>query len=67
MAPIGAMGTARAQYHLRQMFVFLDVHALNQPEVMIAKAAERFDEQGNLTEASTSSSSSTRSSPGRVA
>jgi len=53
MAPIGAMGTARAQYHLRQMFVFLDVHALNQPEVMIAKAAERFDEQGNLTDAST--------------
>jgi chromate reductase len=52
-ASIGAMGTARAQYHLRQMFVFLDIHALNQPEVMIAKAAERFDEQGNLTDSST--------------
>ncbi len=52
-ASIGAMGTARAQYHLRQMFVFLDVHALNQPEVMIAKAAERFDEQGNLTDDAT--------------
>src|SRR5690606_20718279 len=32
-ASIGAIGTARAQYHLRQMFVFLDVHAVNQPEV----------------------------------
>jgi chromate reductase, NAD(P)H dehydrogenase (quinone) len=52
-ASIGALGTARAQYHLRQMFVFLDVHALNQPEVMIAKAAERFDERGNLTDAAT--------------
>jgi len=52
-ASIGAIGTARAQYHLRQMFVFLDVHALNQPEVMIGKAAERFDEQGNLTDDST--------------
>ena len=44
-ASIGAIGSARAQYHLRQSFVFLDVHALNQPEVMIAKASERFDGQ----------------------
>src|SRR5688572_21977823 len=47
-ASIGAIGTARAQYHLRQMFVFLNVHAINQPEVMIGNAAERFDAQGNL-------------------
>ena len=52
-ASIGAIGTARAQYHLRQMFVFLDVHPVNQPEVMIGKASERFDEQGNLTDAKT--------------
>jgi chromate reductase, NAD(P)H dehydrogenase (quinone) len=44
----GAIGTARAQYHLRQVCVFLNVHALNGPEVMIRHAAERFDVQGNL-------------------
>ena len=49
-ASIGMFGTARAQYHLRQVFVFLNMHPLNQPEVMIAKAAERFDADGNLTD-----------------
>jgi len=48
-ASIGAMGTARAQYHLRQCFIFLNMHPVNQPEVMIASAAERFDASGNLT------------------
>lgn len=47
-ASIGALGTARAQYHLRQMFVFLNMHPINQPEVMIPNAAEAFDEEGNL-------------------
>jgi chromate reductase, NAD(P)H dehydrogenase (quinone) len=46
----GSLGTARAQYHLRQMFVFLDMYAVNQPEVMISGAAQRFDAQGNLTD-----------------
>jgi chromate reductase len=45
----GATGTARAQYHLRQTGVFLDLRFLNKPEVMIANAAERFDAQGRLT------------------
>jgi chromate reductase len=49
-ASVGTLGTARAQYHLRQTFVFLDMYPLNQPEVMIANAAQRFDEQGNLTD-----------------
>ena len=47
-ASIGGIGTARAQYHLRQVFVFLNVYAINQPEVMIGNAAERFDAHGNL-------------------
>src|SRR4051812_43544239 len=47
-ASIGTIGTARAQYHLRQVFVFLNVYAVNQPEVMIGHAAERFDAHGNL-------------------
>ena len=47
-ASVGMLGTGRAQYHLRQMFVFLNMFPLNQPEVMIANADEKFDEQGNL-------------------
>ena len=52
-ASLGTLGTARAQYHLRQVFVFLNVHAINQPEVMIANAAQNFDAEGNLTNEST--------------
>jgi chromate reductase len=49
-ASVGMLGTARAQYHLRQVFVFLDMHPLNLPEVMIGNAAQRFDEAGRLTD-----------------
>ena len=49
----GAFGTARAQYHLRQVIVFLDMFPVNQPEVMIAKAHERFDAEGNLIDEAT--------------
>jgi chromate reductase len=48
-ASIGMIGTARAQYHLRQMFVFLNMFPINQPEVMIANCMDSFDDQGNLT------------------
>ena len=48
-ASVGVIGTARAQYHLRQVFVFLDMEAVNQPEVMI-NASKGFDEKGNLTD-----------------
>ena len=49
-ASIGALGSARAQYHLRQCFVFLDMPVVNRPEVMIAHASEKFDADGNLTD-----------------
>lgn len=49
-ASVGTLGTARAQYHLRQMFVFLNMYAVNQPEVMLANAHKHFDEHGNLTD-----------------
>ncbi|HXH63124.1 MAG TPA: NAD(P)H-dependent oxidoreductase [Gemmatimonadales bacterium] len=52
-ASAGLLGTVRAQYHLRQIFVFLDMPALNQPEVMIARAREKFDAEGALTDADT--------------
>jgi chromate reductase len=49
-ASIGATGTARAQYHLRQTFVYLNMYALNQPEVMISNAAQRFDANARLVD-----------------
>jgi len=52
-ASVGTMGTARAQYHLRQMFVFLNMFTINQPEVMISNAATRFDGQGELVDEAT--------------
>jgi chromate reductase len=52
-ASVGAMGTSRAQYHLRQVFVFLNMYPLNRPEVMITNAAQRFDEKGNLKDEDT--------------
>ncbi len=52
-ASVGSIGTARAQYHLRQMMVFLNMFPINQPEVMIGNAQDRFDAQGNLTDEAT--------------
>jgi chromate reductase len=52
-ASVGAIGTARAQYHLRQMMVFLNMFPINQPEVMIGNAAGRFDAEGNLSDDAT--------------
>ena len=49
-ASVGILGSARAQYHLRQSFVFLDMYPVNKPEVVIASAAQRFNEAGELTD-----------------
>jgi len=48
-ASTGRLGGARAQYHLRQSFVFLNIHAINRPEVMLSNAAENVDAAGKLT------------------
>jgi chromate reductase len=52
-ASTGLLGTARAQYHFRQVLQAVNVHTLNHPEVMISKAADKFDEEGNLTDEQT--------------
>ncbi len=49
----GMIGTARAQYDLRKVFVFLDAHVLNKPEIMIGGAGQKFDGAGVLTDATT--------------
>jgi chromate reductase, NAD(P)H dehydrogenase (quinone) len=46
----GLFGTARAQYHLRQMLIFLNAFPVNRPEVMIGQAQTKFDADGNLTD-----------------
>lgn len=39
----GALGGARSQYHLRQIFVFLEAFLLNRPEVMVTMAGAKFE------------------------
>jgi chromate reductase len=48
----GVLGTARAQYQLRQIMVFLDGRPVNKPEVMIGQAQTRFAD-GKLTDEAT--------------
>lgn len=49
----GRIGTARAQYHLRQTFVCLNAAVLNKPEVMVGGAAQLFNDDGQLTDTPT--------------
>jgi chromate reductase, NAD(P)H dehydrogenase (quinone) len=47
-AAAGMAGSARAQYDLRRSCVFLDMHPLNKPEVLIGQAQSKFDAEGKL-------------------
>jgi len=47
---IGMLGGVKAQYHLRQMMLFINMHPLNRPEVVVGNVAEKFDEKGNLVD-----------------
>jgi chromate reductase len=49
-ASTGMLGGARAQYHLRQSSIFLNMHPLNRPEVIVGKAQDKFDANGNFTD-----------------
>jgi chromate reductase len=49
----GLWGTTKAQHHLRQCCVFLDLWPVNKPEVLIAQAQTKFDTAGNLTDEAT--------------
>jgi chromate reductase len=52
-ASVGMLGTARAQYHLRQTCVFLNMYPLNQPEVMVPFAKDKIDENGRVVDPKT--------------
>ncbi len=49
----GAVGGARVQYHLRQACVFLNMHPLNKPEVMVTFAQGKIDKSGKVTDEKT--------------
>jgi chromate reductase, NAD(P)H dehydrogenase (quinone) len=46
----GMIGTARAQYHFRQSCVYLNMHPLNKPEIMVPFAKDKIDAQGKLAD-----------------
>ena len=52
----GMLGGARVQYHLRQVCTSLNLLVINRPEVFIAQAHTKFDEEGNLTDERTAQS-----------
>lgn len=49
----GMLGTARAQYHLRQSCVFLNMFPMNLPEIMVPFVDKKIDEHGRLADAVT--------------
>lgn len=52
-ASMGNFGTVRAQLALRQVFVFTGTPAMLKPEVLVARAQDKFDADGVLTDAPT--------------
>ena len=50
----GAIGAFGANHHLRQSLVFLNVPAMQQPEVYVSHVDKLFDEVGNLVNEGTS-------------
>ncbi len=50
---IGILGGARAQYHLRQTLVALNVHPVNRPEVIVTLASRKVDEEGRVKDRTT--------------
>lgn len=52
-ASSGILGGARAQYHLRQCFVFLDMYPINKPEVIVTNASQKIDAKGRVTDEQT--------------
>jgi chromate reductase len=54
MSASGSMlGGARAQYHLRQTFVWLNMHSLERPEVIVNFADKKIDKNGKVTDEET--------------
>ena len=50
MGAAGGMGSSRAQYHLRQVCVYLDLRVLNKPEVFANAFSPAFEAHGDVAE-----------------
>ena len=50
----GPLGGARVQYHLRQIFVFLDAQVFGRPEVFVGSAQTKIDAAGTIADRATS-------------
>lgn len=49
----GMTGTARGQSQLRQAFGFTNSYCMPQPQILVARAHEKFDAEGRLTDGAT--------------
>jgi len=49
-ASVGAIGTALAQQHLRNILAYLDVPTLGQPEAFVQAKEGLFDDAGNISD-----------------
>jgi chromate reductase len=49
-ASVGMLGGFRAQNDLRRVFVFVNMHAVGRPEVLVSFAPSKFNEKGELTD-----------------
>ena len=49
----GMIGTARMQYELRKIGVFLNIHFMHKPEVMIGQAGNKFNDANELVDQDT--------------
>jgi chromate reductase len=49
----GITGSARGQSQLRQAFEFTNSYAMPQPEILVFRAPEKFDDEGRLTDEAT--------------
>lgn len=49
----GALGTALAQSHLKQIMLYLDARVVGQPELYLGGIHEKIDEAGVITDEST--------------
>lgn len=52
-ASIGMLGGSRAQYHLRQVFVYINMYPVNRPEVIVPFAPDKIDHDGRVTDEKT--------------
>jgi chromate reductase len=52
-ASLGPIGTALAQYHLKQILAYLGTHSMGQPEFYVGSASDKFNASGDLTDEKT--------------